>query len=87
MAANPIVTVRDDGKIDLPADLRKDPRFQKGASLELVPQIVSAKQTTDAEAWRAFRDLRGLFADEPGDVNASLEAEKQEELFGWQFSG
>ena len=78
MAAHPIVVVDDELLQKLPERFRTDPRFQKGAALELVP--VSQPKPPAAAGWKAFRELRGMFADEPGDANASLAAEREHEL-------
>jgi hypothetical protein len=78
MAAHPIVTIHD-GKVEIPEELKDDPRFCDGARLELVPASGQSVQT-DSGAWQAFIDLQGIFADDPGDANASLERERQDEL-------
>ena len=78
MAAHPIVVVDEELLQKLPERFRADPRYQKGAALELVP--VSRPTPSAAEGWKAFREMRGIFADEPGDANASLAAEREHEL-------
>lgn len=78
MAAHPIVTIHD-GKVEIPDELKDDPRFCDGARLELVPRP-EHKPQTNAEAWERFRELQGIFADYPGDANLTLEEERQAEL-------
>lgn len=78
MAAHPIVVVDDELLQRLPERFRTDPRFQKGARLELVP--VGSQKPSAAAGWKAFRELRGVFNNEPGDANASLAAEREREL-------
>ena len=82
MAAHPIVTVDDELHEKLPEEFKADPRYQKGASLELVP-VATPTGLSPAEIkgrWDDFIKLRGIFADEPGDGNAMLEEERISEL-------
>jgi hypothetical protein len=75
--------------VEIPAEFQSDPRFSDGARLQLVPVSVERPLAgtpvagTEEErraAWQAFIDIRGIFADSPGDGNASLEQERLREL-------
>ncbi len=81
MAAHPIVVV-EHGKVEIPQELQKDPEFQDGARLQLVPVSV-ARELSEEErkkAWANFRKLEGILANSDYDPNAELEKEKQREL-------
>ncbi len=80
MAAHPIMVVDDELLGKLPEEFKSDPRYQKGATLELVP--LQAIYTADSaeDAIRKWESLRGLLADSEYDPNAELEREKQAEL-------
>ena len=75
-AAHPIVTV-DHGRVEIPADLREDPRFRDGARLVLVPLGGTEDQREAKGDWRG---LRGIFADSPIDLNEERRKERQLEL-------
>jgi hypothetical protein len=81
MAAHPIVVV-EHGKIDIPQELQKDPRFCDGARLQLVPAAATRELSEEdrVKAWDGFRQIRGILADSDYDPNAELEKEKQREL-------
>jgi hypothetical protein len=81
MAAHPIVVV-EHGKIDIPEELQKDPRFGDGARLQLVPMPVVRELSKEdrMKAWENFRKLEGILANSDYDPNAELEKEKQREL-------
>jgi hypothetical protein len=70
MAAHPILIVGD-GVIEIPEELRKDPRYQKGAKLQLVPVDAASRTPAVHGDWRR---LRGIFKD--ADVNLNDELEK-----------
>jgi hypothetical protein len=74
MAANPIAVVHD-GMVEIPNELKDDPRFRNGASLRLVP-VIEAPVAIKGD----WRRLEGILADSDFDPNSELEAEKQREL-------
>ena len=80
MAAHPIVVVDDELLDKLPEHFKADPRYQKGASLELVPLATLQPKLSAEETMRRWESLRGLFAHSDFDPNAELEKEKQAEL-------
>ena len=71
MSADPILIVDDELLRKLPEPFRSDPRFRKGASLELIP--VHAENS-------AWKELGGMGATVPSDPNAVLEQERLREL-------
>ena len=82
MAAHPIVVVDDELLGKLPERFKSDPRYQKGASLELVPlDSPEPKRNTLSveETLRRWDCLRGISTSD-FDPNAELEKEKQREL-------
>jgi hypothetical protein len=81
MAAHPIVVV-EHGKVEIPQELQKDPKFQDGARLQLIPVSVANELSEEdrRKAWENFRKLEGILADSECDPNAELEKEKQREL-------
>jgi hypothetical protein len=81
MAAHPIVVV-EDGKVEIPQELQRNPKFQDGARLQLVPVPMTRELSEDdrKKAWDNFRKLEGILADSNYDPNAELEREKQREL-------
>jgi len=90
MAAHPIVVV-EDGKVEIPHELQRDPKFKDGARLQLVPVSVVRELSEEdrKKAWDNFRKLEGLLAHSDYDPNAELEKEKQRELAkeaGWAQS-
>ncbi len=80
MAAHPVVIVDDELLNKLPEQFKADPRYQKGASLELVPLAASQPRVSADETIRRWESLRGLLAHSDFDPNAELEKEKQAEL-------
>lgn len=78
MAAHPIAIVHD-GFVEIPNDLKDDPRFRNGASLQLVPVNPSVSQIPEIEKGD-WRRLEGLLKDSDYDPNAELEAERLKEL-------
>jgi hypothetical protein len=80
MAAHPVVVVDDELLEKLPEPFKADPRYQKGASLELVPLASSQPRTSPDEVIRRWESLRGLLAHSDFDPNAALQEEKQREL-------
>ena len=80
MAAHPIVIVDEELLQKLPKEFRGDPRFQKGASLELVPVVAPVSEMTGDNVLAIWESLRGLLADSKFDPNAELEREKRREL-------
>jgi hypothetical protein len=74
VAANPIVYVHN-GIVELPEDVKADPRFQNGAKLELVPLPDDTESVL-----KSLRQLAGSWGHSPVDPNAVLETERQEEL-------
>jgi hypothetical protein len=81
MAAHPIVVV-EHGKVEIPEELQKDPKFRDGARLQLVP-VSSVRELSEEDrkkAWENFRKLEGIIAHSEYDPNAELEKEKQREL-------
>jgi len=81
MAAHPILVV-EDGKVEIPYELQRDPNFQDGARLQLVPVSVVRELSEEErkKAWDNFRKLEGILAHSECDPNAELEREKQREL-------
>jgi hypothetical protein len=77
MAAHPVLIVGD-GVIEIPEDLRNDPRFQKGAKLTLVP--VSENISEAAEIKGDWRRLRGMFRDLDVNLNDELRKDRLAEL-------
>jgi hypothetical protein len=77
MAAHPILIVGD-GVIEIPEDLRQDPRFQKGAKLALVP--VSEDVAEVPELRGDWRRLRGMFKDLDVNLNDELNKDRLAEL-------
>jgi hypothetical protein len=77
MAAHPIVVI-DNGVIEIPAEYLSDPRFQNGASLELVP--VEAGRDAVPSAKGDWRRLDGIFADEAFDTTEWKRQERELEL-------
>lgn len=71
MGAFPILVVDDDLLRKLPERFQADPRFRKGASMELVPL------RTHVPDWR---ELGGIGAESSADPNAVLEQERLREL-------
>jgi|GEM_PF-5064714 len=77
MAAHPILIVGD-GVIEIPEDLRDDPRYQKGAKLVLVP--VSEHIAASSEPKGDWRRLRGIFKDLDVNLNDELNKDRLAEL-------
>lgn len=80
MGANPILIVDEELLQKLPKEFQSDPRYQKGASLALVPIDEPASKKSVDGGMAAWNSLRGLLADSDYDPNAELEKEKQREL-------
>jgi len=90
MASQPIFTVGD-GVIEIPEELRGDPRLKRGAKLRLVSYGESTvvlesdkpgapEDLSDSSQRVAnWRNLRGIFAGSSYDPNAELELERQRE--------
>jgi hypothetical protein len=76
MSAHPIAIIHD-GTVDIPDEVKSDPRFQNGARLQLVP-LPNHQQAAGGD----WRRLEGLLADSGFDPNAELALEKQKELEG-----
>ncbi len=74
MAAHPIVVVGD-GIIEIPTYLQQDPRFQKGAKLELVP-VEPATQSFGQPPKGDWRRLRGMFKDLDVNLNDELNKDR-----------
>lgn len=72
MAAHPIVVVGD-GVVEIPEELLDDPRFQKGARLELVPVGTTSASDRPVGDWRR---LRGMFKDSSIDLNTELDKDR-----------
>ena len=79
MAAHPVVIVDDELLAKLPEGFRDDPRYRRGARLELVP-LAEASADNRKTAVDAFIAARGMFANSGWDGNAALEAERLQEL-------
>ncbi len=78
-----------DGKLDVPQELQREWNLSDGDSLEVLSSTGStivlaqtslAKAIDATKAWDNFISLRGLFAEEDGDPNASLEEERLREI-------
>lgn len=80
MAAHPILIVDDELLHKLPEEFRRDPRFQKGASLELVPVAPAQENMSGRDVMATWESLRGILANSDYYPNAELEKEKQREL-------
>ena len=80
MAAHPIVVVVGDGIIEIPENLQHDPRFQKGARLELVP-VAEAGLMPQANSQKGdWRRLRGIFKGLDINLNDELQKDRLAEL-------
>ncbi len=78
MAVHPIVVVGD-GIIEIPENLQHDPRFQKGARLELVP-VADAEPTLDPHKPKGdWRRLRGALAHLDVRLTDEMDKERQRE--------
>jgi hypothetical protein len=77
MAAHPIVVV-DGGTIQIPAEYKGDPRFQDGATLELVP--VQSRGVVETATKGDWRRLDGILAGETFDTTAWKQQEREREL-------
>ena len=77
MAAYPVVVVGD-GVIEIPEEFRDDPRFQKGAALELVP--IQTSSTTGEGSRKDWRLLEGILADPNFDATEWKRQEREWEL-------
>jgi hypothetical protein len=77
MAAHPIVVV-DGGTVQIPAEYKGDPRFQDGASLELVP--VQSRGVVEPVTKGDWRKLDGILAGETFDTTAWKRQEREWEL-------
>lgn len=77
MAAHPVLIVGD-GVIEIPENLRQDPRFQKGAKLTLVP--MSEEVAAAPEIKGDWRRLRGMFKDLNVNLNDELNKDRLAEL-------
>ena len=75
MAAHPIVVVGD-GIIEIPENLQHDPRFQKGARLELVPVPETTPKSNLAAPKGDWRRLRGIFKDLDIKLNEELNKDR-----------
>lgn len=80
MAAHPIVAIDDDLLEKLPKPYNADPRYQKGAALDLVAMDAGQSPLSVEETLRRWDSLRGISSDPAFDANAELEEEKQREL-------
>lgn len=78
MAAHPVVVVDDELIEKLPEAFRHDPRYQKGASLKLVP-VESREGTAPDTVQGDWRNLRGALAHLDKSLNDELDAERQRE--------
>ena len=77
MAAHPIVVI-DDGTVHIPEQFRNDPRFQDGATLELVPVAPSAARAVASEKPKGdWRRLRGALAHLDVRLTDEMEQERQ----------
>jgi len=76
MAAHPIVVV-DGGVIQIPVEYQSDPRFQDGATLELIPVQSSGDEAAAKGDWRR---LDGILADETFDATDWKRQEREQEL-------
>jgi hypothetical protein len=79
MAAHPIVVVGDDSTVEIPEKFQADPRYQKGAALELVPVAatdVAPVQKTEDD----WRRLGGILAGLPFDATEWKRQEREWEL-------
>jgi hypothetical protein len=57
MAANPIAVVHD-GMVEIPIELKYDPRFRNGAKLQLVPVPVSEQPPQEPRGdWRRLEGI------------------------------
>ena len=74
MAAHPIAVVHD-GIVEIPDDVKTDPRFQNGARLQLVPLSPEVKSVLER-----LEQLAGSWVGSRIEPNAVLEAERQKEL-------
>ncbi len=74
MALHPIVVVGD-GIIEIPKDLENDPRFQKGAKLELVP-VEQEREPFSQPPKGDWRRLRGIFKDLDVNLNDELNKDR-----------
>jgi hypothetical protein len=75
MAAHPIVVIHD-GKVQIPEEVHDDPRFQNGATLQLVP--VAAMAVSDLPAPKGdWRRLEGILARE-GETFSATEWKREE---------
>ncbi len=82
MAAHPTVII-DHGRVDIPEELRNDPRFRDGAWLRLVPvpsEVPGFAQASAQKSGHDFFSLKGMLANAKFDPNAELEKEKRREL-------
>ena len=77
MAAHPIVVVGD-GVIEIPEELRDDPRFQKGAALELVP--VEPSTSIGEVSHKDWRMLEGILSNSEFDATDWKRQEREWEL-------
>jgi hypothetical protein len=79
MAAHPILIVGD-GVIEIPEELQKDPRYQAGARLELVPVSEGVRGESVPEIKGDWRRLRGIFKDHEINLNDELRKDRLAEL-------
>ena len=77
MAAHPTVTVGD-GVIEIPEHLQSDPRFQKGAKLQLVP-VEPERDSHTPRPKGDWRRLRGSLAHLDVRLTDEIDQERQRE--------
>jgi hypothetical protein len=79
MSAHPIVYVGDDSTVEIPEKFKGDPRYQKGAALELVPVASSVSEPVEKRKGD-WRRLDGILAGHPFDATEWKRQEREWEL-------
>jgi len=81
VATQPVLIVGD-GVIEIPEELREDPRLQKGSKLRLVSSGESALivDATVGKAKADWRSLEGILAGAEGDATAWKQENREWEL-------
>jgi hypothetical protein len=79
MSAHPIVYVSEDSTVEIPEKFKDDPRYQKGAALELVPVPDSLSEPVEKHKGD-WRRLGGILAGYPFDATEWKRQEREWEL-------
>jgi len=79
MAAHPIVVVGD-GIVEIPESYKDDPRYRRGAKLELVPVADMLSSVDVASKPKGdWRRLKGIFKDASVNLNEELRKDRSAE--------